>query len=59
MQCNTPGMISHPPINIEVLSKHVKSLKADNGLMFIQEFEVNNSMWWLKVTNSKFMFLFK
>ncbi|XP_012554371.2 receptor-type tyrosine-protein phosphatase delta isoform X1 [Hydra vulgaris] len=39
LHCNTPGMISHPPINIETLSKHVKNLKLDNGIKFIQEFE--------------------
>ncbi|XP_065658275.1 receptor-type tyrosine-protein phosphatase delta-like [Hydra vulgaris] len=39
LHCNTPGMISHPPINIETLSKHVKNLKLDNAIKFIQEYQ--------------------
>ena len=40
MQRNTQGMISHPPIPIDTLSRHVDQLKANGGVKFLQEFEV-------------------
>ncbi|XP_057298434.1 receptor-type tyrosine-protein phosphatase delta-like [Hydractinia symbiolongicarpus] len=39
MQCATPGMVSHPPIPVNTLGKHVENLKANGGVKFLQEFE--------------------
>ena len=35
----TPGMASHPPINLNQLALHIESLKASDNLKFSQEYE--------------------
>ena len=37
----TPGMLSHPPIPITELGNHIDRLKANDNLMFSQEYEVS------------------
>ncbi|XP_075919081.1 receptor-type tyrosine-protein phosphatase S-like isoform X2 [Petromyzon marinus] len=35
----TPGMMSHPPIAVEELVDHVERLKANDNMLFAQEYE--------------------
>uniref|UniRef100_A0A8C4WYI2 protein-tyrosine-phosphatase n=1 Tax=Eptatretus burgeri TaxID=7764 RepID=A0A8C4WYI2_EPTBU len=39
MNCQTPGMVSHPPIPVGELADHVERLKANDNLKFSQEYE--------------------
>ena len=36
-----PGMREHPPISTGDLAEHIERLKANDGLRFSQEYEVN------------------
>lgn len=49
MQCATPGMVSHPPIPVNTLGKHVENLKANGGVKFLQEFEVGLFVFWFRL----------
>ena len=40
MNCQTPGMMSHPPIPVETFECHLEILKANDDAKFVQEFEV-------------------
>ena len=36
----TPGMAKHPPIQTDLLARHVEQLKANSGAKYLLEFEV-------------------
>jgi hypothetical protein len=40
MQTGTPGMTAHPPIPITELAQHIERLKANDSMLFFQEYEV-------------------
>ncbi|XP_077973840.1 receptor-type tyrosine-protein phosphatase delta-like isoform X3 [Styela clava] len=39
MNCQTPGMINHPPISITEFEAHIERLKANDNLKFSQEYD--------------------
>ena len=48
MTYQTPAMMSHPPIPIAELGEHIDRLKANDNLLFSQEYEVSVIWEWSK-----------
>ena len=41
MTIQTPGLMDHPPINVNELSDRIRDMRAESNAKFTQEYEVN------------------